>query len=74
MTKRETFSLPPNSLIKKTEKLCEACGWPMLMSIRSGKKPWIFCFNPNCEKNKKRIEEYNKKKRLEEYKNRDNVK
>ena len=71
---KTTFSLPPNSLIKKTDKLCEACGWPMLMSIRSGKKPWIFCFNPNCEKNKKRIEEYNKKKRLEEYKNRDNVK
>ncbi len=61
---KTTFSLPPNSLIKKTDKLCEACGWPMLMSIRSGKKPWIFCFNTACPTNKER---------LEEYKNRNNV-
>jgi len=33
----------------------------MLMSIRKGKKPWIFCFNTDCESNKKRIEEYRAK-------------
>ncbi|MFA5019573.1 MAG: DNA topoisomerase I [Candidatus Pacearchaeota archaeon] len=50
---KTTYSLPPNSLIKKTDKVCEYCSWPMLMSIKSGKKPWIFCFNNECSgKNK----------------------
>jgi len=58
---RNTFSLPPNGIIKKTEKNCEQCNFPMLMSLRKGKKPWFFCFNPNCPINKQRIEEYRKK-------------
>ncbi len=62
---KTTYSLPPNSLIKKTDKICEECGWPTLMSLRTGKKPWFFCFNTACPTNKKRIEEYNKKKELE---------
>jgi DNA topoisomerase I len=45
---KTTYTLPPNSLIKKTEKQCEECGWTMLMSLRKGKRPWIFCFNPQC--------------------------
>ncbi len=62
---KTTYSLPPNSLIKKSDKLCEACGFPMLISIRKGKRPWEFCFNPQCEKNRKRIEEYREKKERE---------
>ena len=42
-----TFSLPKFGLIKKTGKNCE-CGWPMLLLIRKARKPWQFCFNPNC--------------------------
>jgi DNA topoisomerase I len=45
---KKTFSLPSKSLIKKAGKKCEECNWPMMISIRSGKRPWIFCFNPNC--------------------------
>ncbi|MEM3112954.1 MAG: DNA topoisomerase I [Candidatus Pacearchaeota archaeon] len=52
-----TYSLPPNGLIKKSEKICELCGWNMLISIRKGKRPWIFCFNPDCESRQKK--EYN---------------
>lgn len=63
---KNTYSLPPNGLIKKTEKICEHCGFPMLMSIRKGKKPWIFCFNFECESNKKRIEEYREKMEKED--------
>jgi len=59
---KTTFSLPPNSLIKKTDKNCEECGFPRLMSLKRGKRPWIFCFNPGCITNKERIEEYNKRK------------
>jgi len=58
---KTTYSLPPNGLIKKTEKLCEECNFPMLLSLRKGKKPWIFCFNSACPTNKERIEAYKKK-------------
>ena len=59
---KNTFSLPPGGLIKRVDKICESCGFPMLMSLKKGKKPWIFCFNPECETNKewaKKREEYN---------------
>jgi len=45
---RQTYPLPSQSLIKKTEKKCEECDWPMLLRIKQGKRPWVFCFNPNC--------------------------
>ena len=66
---KKTYSLPPNGLIKKTDKICEFCGFPMLISLRKGKKPWIFCFNSECESNKKRLEEYRAKKAEEEKEN-----
>jgi len=51
---KTTFSLPPNSLIKPVideegnyEK-CKECGFPLLVSYKKGKKPWKFCFNPEC--------------------------
>jgi len=62
---KNTYSLPPNSLIKNGNKPCEHCGFPMLLSIRKGKRPWIFCFNPECETNKKRLEEYRRRKEEE---------
>ena len=55
-----TFSLPPNGVIKKTDKVCEECGYPMLMRLARNRKPWIFCWNPECKTNeewvKKRAE------------------
>jgi DNA topoisomerase-1 len=45
---KTTFSLPPKGNIKKTDKTCEKCGFPILMSLLRGKKPWFFCFNPEC--------------------------
>jgi len=47
---KTTFSLPPYGMIKKLgeDKLCEKCGLPLLMSLQKGKRPWIFCFNPDC--------------------------
>jgi len=58
---RNTYSLPPNSLIKKADRVCEKCGFPMLLSIRKGKRPWVFCFNRDCPTNRERIEAYRKK-------------
>jgi len=62
---RNTYSLPPNSLIKKSDKICEQCGFPMLLSIKKGKRPWVFCFNRECETNRERIEEYRKRQEAE---------
>ena len=50
---QNTFSLPPNGIIKKTEKVCEECGYPMLMRLSKGRRPWIFCWNPACPTNEK---------------------
>ena len=66
---KTTYSLPPNSLLKKTDKTCDKCGFPILMSIKAQRKPWFFCFNPECETNKERIEEYKKKREEEENNN-----
>ncbi len=64
---KNTYSLPPYGTIKQVGKNCEKCGFPLLMALQKGKKPWIFCFNTECETNKKRVEEYRKK--LEEKEN-----
>lgn len=45
---RQTYSLPPNALIKKAETQCPADLFPKLLAIRKGKRPWEFCFNPQC--------------------------
>ncbi len=60
---RQTYSLPPNALIRKAEnKVCEADGFPKLLAIRKAKRPWEFCFNPVCEIEKKKREEWESKK------------
>lgn len=56
---KTTFSLPPNGSIKKTDKVCEKCGFPMLMRLSKGRRPWVFCFNPECETNKEWVEKRN---------------
>ncbi|MEK6844822.1 MAG: DNA topoisomerase, partial [Nanoarchaeota archaeon] len=50
---KNTYSLPPNGVIKKIEpaKICEECSYPMVMRLSKGKRPWIFCWNPQCKTN-----------------------
>ncbi len=45
---KQTFPLPSQSLIKKTDKVCSDCQWPMLLRIKKGKRPWVLCPNPKC--------------------------
>ena len=59
---RNTFSLPPNGSIKRTNKICEECGFPKLIRLSKGKRPWEFCFNPECPTNKERIQSYKENK------------
>jgi len=61
---KTTYSLPPNALIKKTDKVDEQ-NRPILMALRKGKKPWFFPFNPNWkeeqnQKSQEQQEEQNK--------------
>ncbi|MEK6933614.1 MAG: DNA topoisomerase [Nanoarchaeota archaeon] len=58
----QTYSLPPNALIKKAESQCNADSFPKLLAIRKGKRPWEFCFNPQCPiETQKRTERENNK-------------
>ncbi|MBW6442233.1 DNA topoisomerase I [Patescibacteria group bacterium] len=66
---KNTYSLPPNGLIKKTKEICEECGFQKMMLIRKGKRPWIFCFNPECPLNKERVEAYKNKQENEQNSN-----
>lgn len=50
---KKTFSLPPYGFIKKTDETCE-CGFPILMAIKKARRPWKFCFNPECPKRQKK--------------------
>ena len=60
---RQTYSLPPNALIKKAEdKLCEFDQFPKLLAIRKAKRPWEFCFNPDCKIEKEKREAWEAKK------------
>jgi len=70
---KTTFSLPPNSLIKTAGKTCNKCNFPLLLAIRKAKRPWEFCFNPNCptrkeyeERRKDKTEEVAEKENEEE--------
>ena len=40
------YSLPPNAMIKKTDKKSER-NLPILVALRKGKRPWEFEFDPN---------------------------
>ncbi|MBR9699446.1 DNA topoisomerase I [Candidatus Woesearchaeota archaeon] len=46
---KTTFSMPNNALIKPSDKECEVCKHPMVLSIRRAKKPMSFCINPDCK-------------------------
>jgi len=58
---KQTYSLPSNALIKKSDKICEGDNFPKLLAIRKGKRPFEFCFNPDCPIEKKRREQIEKK-------------
>ena len=45
---KTTASLPAGGLIKGTEKICEACTYPLVLVIRKAKKPQEICVNVDC--------------------------
>lgn len=61
---KNTYSLPPNGSIQKTDKICQECNYPMLMRLSKGKRPWIFCWNPECKTNEEWVKRRNNAKNL----------
>ena len=45
---KQTYSLPKALIKNNQNKNCEDCGWPLLLSIKKARRPWVFCFNPEC--------------------------
>jgi len=43
---RVIYSLPPGSA-KAIGQTCK-CGFPIVLVLRAGKRPWRFCINPEC--------------------------
>jgi DNA topoisomerase I len=61
---RNVYSLPPKGLMKPARdkegnpEMCEECGFPMIIALNKGRRPWKLCFNSECKTN----EESQKKK------------
>ncbi len=64
---KKTFSLPRGLIKNEVGKKCEDCEWPLLLRIMQGKRPWQFCFNPNCPSKKPMDLDGNDKKPEERY-------
>lgn len=45
-----TFPLPQTGKIISADRTCDSCSTPMVKVTNKGKKPWVVCPNPNCEK------------------------
>jgi len=45
---KTTFSIPANSLVRPAKKVCPTCGYPVILSIRKGKRPQELCINMDC--------------------------
>ncbi|HVY01882.1 MAG TPA: DNA topoisomerase I [Candidatus Nanoarchaeia archaeon] len=58
----QTYTLPPNALIKKSDKKCESCGFDKVLAIRKAKRPWELCFNSECTLVKQQRAEWEAKK------------
>jgi DNA topoisomerase-1 len=43
-----SFPLPQTGTVKSTGKSCSVCGWPIVQYQAKGKRPWVFCVQPNC--------------------------
>ncbi|MAG78312.1 DNA topoisomerase I [archaeon] len=43
-----THSLPKGFLAKSSDKKCKECGFPEVLLIKKGKRPWPYCINYDC--------------------------
>ncbi len=43
-----TFPLPQAGTVTPTGEICSECGSPKVRVLNKGRKPWIFCLDPEC--------------------------
>lgn len=69
---KNTFPLPQRKKIKKTDKVCEYCGNP-IVKVLNGRKSFEMCINHKCKSKeeylKNRQENKNKKEKIEKANN-----
>ncbi len=58
---RNTFSVP-SGLPKPTGKVCDRCGFPLVLIIRAAKRPFEYCINKECPQKIEWMKEQEKKK------------
>ena len=46
-----SFPLPQRGTAKPAKTNCKSCGWPKVLVLLRGRRPWSLCFNPNCSVN-----------------------
>jgi DNA topoisomerase-1 len=49
-----SFPLPQRGTVKPTGTNCRMCGWPQVLVLLRGRRPWNLCFNPSCPSKSKR--------------------
>ncbi|MBU1203738.1 MAG: DNA topoisomerase I [Nanoarchaeota archaeon] len=54
---KHTMSLPMG-LPKTTDKTCERCKSPLVLMIRKGKRPFLYCINKECPAKKEWMEKH----------------
>ncbi|MFH1376034.1 MAG: DNA topoisomerase I [Candidatus Woesearchaeota archaeon] len=46
---KNIYGIPQNGLVKPMEFVCKECGYPQVLVIRAGKRPWQLCLSPTCK-------------------------
>jgi len=50
-----SFPLPQRGSVRRSGRICPACGWPTIRVRAKGTRSWVICLNPQCSlKAKKR--------------------
>jgi len=53
-----TYPLPQSGTLTPTGEVCADCGSPKVRLVNKGRRPWVFCLDPDClTKKEKKAEE-----------------
>ena len=56
--KDKVVAIKPSKDKENNQEFCKECSFPLLLSIKKGKRPWELCFNTECPDNIRRREEW----------------
>jgi DNA topoisomerase-1 len=58
-----TYPLPQSGTVMPTGEICDQCGTPKVKVVNKGRKPWVFCLDPDCPTKKDRKAKKDKKEK-----------